>query len=95
MRTQVGDSTVKAERKAAIRPLVLTGFVQVYFVAINTIFLASANYIGVLIASFLISLVWTLNVRRVAFGNWAERLAYAGGACLGSVCGLATTQIIQ
>ena len=39
--------------------LPLTGFVQVYFVSVNTYFLAHEMYAGVLIAAFIISLVWS------------------------------------
>lgn len=60
--------------------LPLTGFVQVYFVSVNTYFLAHEIYAGVLIAAFIISLVWSFNVKKVAFGTWPDRLMYAGGA---------------
>ena len=59
--------------------LPLTGFVQVYFVSVNTYFLAHEMYAGVLIAAFIISLVWSFNVKKVAFGTWPDRLMYAGG----------------
>lgn len=62
--------------------LPLTGFVQVYFVSVNTYFLAHEMYAGVLIAAFIISLVWSFNVKKVAFGTWTDRLMYAGGAAV-------------
>ena len=74
--------------------LPLTGFVQVYFVSVNTYFLAHEMYAGVLIAAFIISLVWSFNVKKVAFGTLADRLTYAGGAALGSVAGLASSAMI-
>ena len=74
--------------------LPLTGFAQVYFVSVNTYFLAHEMYAGVLIAAFIISLVWSFNVKRVAFGTWPDRLMYAGGAALGSVAGLASSAMI-
>ena len=72
----------------------LTGFVQVYFVSVNTYFLAHEMYAGVLVAAFIISLVWSFNVKRVAFGTWRDRLMYAGGAAVGSVTGLASSAMI-
>ena len=73
---------------------ILTGFVHVYFVSVNTYFLAHEMYAGVLVAAFIISLVWSFNVKRVAFGTWPDRLMYAGGAALGSVAGLASSAMI-
>jgi hypothetical protein len=69
-----------------------TGFLQVFFVAINTIFLANQYYLGVVFASFAISLIWSFNVKKVAFGSMRDRLIYAIGAMTGSVAGLFVSQ---
>ena len=74
--------------------LLLTSFIQVYFVAANTLFIAKGNYTAVFICSFAISFVWTLNVKKVAFGNMKDRIIYATGAALGGVCGLLTANLI-
>jgi hypothetical protein len=74
--------------------LFITGFIQVYFVAVNTYFLAHEMYIGVLFASFAISFIWSLNVKRVAFGNTKHRVIYASGATLGSLAGLYSSSLI-
>lgn len=66
-----------------------TGFIQVFFVAINTYLLARAFFWGVFGASFIISIVWSYNVKRVAFGTTLDRIVYALGAAFGSVAGLA------
>lgn len=68
--------------------LFITAFVQIMFVAMNTIFLAHKNYIGVIISSFLISMIWTLNIKKAAFGTLNDRLSYSLGATLGSIFGL-------
>jgi hypothetical protein len=70
-------------------PLYLTGFTQVFFVAINTYFLAQANFIGVAFASFAISFVWSHNVKKVAFGSLRDRVIYSLGAASGALAGLA------
>jgi hypothetical protein len=67
--------------------LAFTGFLQVFFVAINTFFIANLFYSGILIAAFLISYIWTLNIKAVAFGTQLDRLVYSGGAMVGSVLG--------
>lgn len=61
--------------------------VQVGFVAANVVFLSRGNIIAMLISGFFISLIWTLNVKRVAFGAWRERFAYASGAMAGTYLG--------
>lgn len=72
----------------------LTGFIQVYFVAVNTVFLSRAMYGGVVIAAFLVSFTWSFNVKRVAFGSTADRVIYSLGAMTGSVIGLAMSDFL-
>lgn len=74
--------------------LAATGFAQVFFVSVNTYFLAKGFYLGVLVAAFLISLIWSFNVKKVAFGSLRERLIYSTGAALGSVAGLYFSNLI-
>lgn len=74
--------------------LFATAFLQVYFVAIQTVFLANSFYVGVAIFGFLISFVWTFNVQKVVFGNITQKLIYSAGAMIGSILGLLTTKII-
>lgn len=75
--------------------LIATGFIQVYFVAINTVLLASKNIAGVFIASFLISLIWSYNVKKIAFGSIKDRILYSFGAGLGGISGLKTILVLQ
>lgn len=71
-----------------MKQLFLTGFLQVFFVAINTYFITKQNYIGVLIVSFLISFIWSFNVKKVAFGSLKDRVIYSLGASIGGFSGL-------
>lgn len=68
--------------------LFLSAFVQVFFIAVNTYFLSKETYLGVIISSFMISLVSAFNVKRIAFGSNIHRVIYAFGATFGSVFGL-------
>jgi len=74
--------------------LFLTGFAQVLFVAINTLFLSRIFYLGVLLCGFTISFIWSYNVKKVVFGTIKERLIYSIGASLGGVLGLFISQQI-
>lgn len=74
--------TQKARAKIAA-----TGFLQVIFVAANTVFIAHYELAANFITAFLISLIWTHNVKKIAFGDEGDRLAYATGAAFGSLAG--------
>jgi hypothetical protein len=74
--------------------LFLTGFAQVFFVVVNTYFVSKVIFMGVLVASFAISYIWSFNVKKVAFGSNADRVIYSTGAATGSVFGLATGAFI-
>lgn len=67
--------------------LFLTSFLQVFFVAVNTILLANGYVVGIFMASFAISYIWTGNVKKIAFSNQKERIIYAFGAGCGAVSG--------
>jgi hypothetical protein len=74
--------------------LFFTGFIQVYFVSVNTYFLSKEMYLGVFVAAFMISLIWSFNVKRVAFGTTIDRIIYAFGATFGSLFGLWSSSFI-
>ena len=71
-----------------------TGFTQVFFVAVNTYFLSKGFYLGVFICGTIISLIWSWNVKKVAFGSFQDRMFYAFGAGLGSLFGLIVSKLI-
>jgi hypothetical protein len=64
--------------------LFLTAFLQVSLVSMNVVFISQKSLIPMLITGFGISLLWTLNVKRVAFGEWRERIIYSSGAMIGT-----------
>lgn len=75
-----------------IRPF-LSGFAQVLLVAGSTVFLSARFAPGVLVTGFMISLLWTINVRN-ALAGWPARLAYCVGASLGSLSGMYLSEMI-
>lgn len=75
-----------SEQKSRMQ-LAATAFCQVFFVGANTAFISHYALLGNLLTAFMISWIWTFNVKRVAFGDKADRLYYAGGAAVGSVGG--------
>lgn len=67
--------------------LFLTAMIQVTFVSMNVTFIAHSKIIPMLITGFMISFVWTINVKKVALGNWLDRITYANGAMFGTGLG--------
>jgi hypothetical protein len=63
-------------------------------VAMSTVFLSHSFYIGVAIASFLISFTWSFNVSKIAFCGIKDKIVYSTGASIGSLLGLLTTKLI-
>jgi len=74
--------------------LFLTGFLQVVLVSINTWQIANKKYMGALIIGFLISFVWSFNVKKIAFGSMVDRISYASGAMCGTVSGILIASLI-
>jgi hypothetical protein len=74
--------------------LFLTGFLQVVLVAVNTWQISHCKYAGAFVVGFGISLFWSYNVKKIAFGTLSDRLLYASGAAVGSLTGLLISQII-
>ena len=71
-----------------------TGFLQVFLISCNTYFISQGFYAGVAVMGFLISFVWSFNVRRVALGTWQDRIKYSLGAGVGSIAGLLFSKLI-
>jgi hypothetical protein len=64
-----------------------TSFTQIGLVAINTVLIAKGYVLGIFLASFTISLLWSFNVSKVALSDFKTKLIYSLGAGLGAVVG--------
>lgn len=65
--------------------LFTTGFTQVFLVVLNTYFITREFLFGILVCGFLISFVWSHNVKKIAFGSELDRIIYSLGAMTGSI----------
>lgn len=74
--------------------LFITGFLQVFFVVVNTYLIANKVFVGVFICGFLISFIWSWNVKKVVFGTTKDRIIYSVGAGFGSLLGLIVSVFI-
>lgn len=68
--------------------LFTTGLVQVLLVAVNSYQIPHQKWLGAFIVGFLISLIWSWNVKRIAFGSTLDRFMYAFGAATGTLAGM-------
>lgn len=81
--------------------LFTTGLIQVVLVCLNTYQIAvyavtksPLLLLGIIVMGFLISFIWTFNVKKVAFGDMSNRIAYASGAATGSCVGVLMGSLI-
>jgi hypothetical protein len=70
-------------------------FLQIGLVSISTILITKHLYYGIFVVAFLISLLWTFNVSRIAVSTMKQKLIYSLGAGTGAVCGVLITQILN
>jgi hypothetical protein len=74
--------------------LFTTALFQVFFVAMQPLLIINHMIFPMLLCGFFISLIWTFNVKKVAFGNLADRLVYATGAMAGTGFGFWASSLI-
>ncbi len=75
--------------------LFITGFIQVFLTAMNIVFITNKSVLPLIITGFLISYIWTINVRRIAFGTHVDRIIYATGAAIGTYVGYMCANFIE
>lgn len=67
--------------------LFLAAFLQVMFVTMNVHFISRGLVFPMMVTSFVVSLVWTLNVKLISIGSMTDRTFYAAGAMSGTGLG--------
>jgi len=70
-------------------------FFQIGLVSISTVLITKHIYFGIFVSAFLISLLWTFNVSRIAVSTIKQKLIYSLGAGTGAVCGVFIYQIFN
>ena len=74
--------------------LFFAAMLQVALVSLNVWQISHGHWLSGAVTSFAISFVWTLNVKRVAFGKMADRLVYASGAMCGFLVGVGVSRLL-
>lgn len=57
-------------------------------VSVNVWQIANQKWVGAVLVGWAISFAWTINVKGIAFGGWADRVSYATGAAAGTATGI-------
>lgn len=77
-----------------MKRLFITAFLQVAMVSANTYFISKVAWLGIAACGFGISYLWTVNVKKISASTTRERIAYASGAMLGGLTGVALGTMI-
>lgn len=77
-----------------MKRLFITAFLQVAMVSANTYFISRVAWLGIAACGFGISYLWTVNVKKISASTTRERIAYASGAMLGGLTGVALGTMI-
>lgn len=67
--------------------LFVTALLQISFVSMSTVFISARQLLPAVVVGFIISFIWTFNVKKAAFGTMADRLVYSIGATAGTAVG--------
>ena len=82
-------------KKIHLISIFLSSLLQIFFVSVNTILISKELIIQAGICGFLLSLVWTFNIRRIGLASWSERISYCLGAGLGTSGGILFIKTIR
>lgn len=74
--------------------LFTTSLLQVCFVAMNVVFISKQMFLEMFITGGLISLIWTINVKKIVFSEWLDRIIYSLGAACGTLLGWYVSHLI-
>lgn len=73
----------------------VSGFIQVFLVGLNTVFISKSETTLAFLAGYLIAQMWMYNVKRVVAQTTIDKQAYAFGSALGVVVGMHTANFLS
>ena len=82
------------KKKQHLVSIFLSSLLQIFFVSVNTILISKEMVIQAGVCGFLLSLVWTFNIRRITIASWGERISYCLGAGIGTSSGIIFIKLI-
>jgi hypothetical protein len=82
------------KKKQHLVSIFFSSLLQIFFVSVNTILISREMIIQAGVCGFLLSLVWTFNIRRITIASWEERISYCLGAGIGTSSGILFIKVI-
>ena len=82
------------KNKKHLVSIFLSSLLQIFFVSVNTILISKEMVIQAGVCGFLLSFVWTFNIRRITIASWGERISYCLGAAVGTSSGIMFIKVI-
>ena len=82
------------KKKQHLVSIFLSSLLQIFFVSVNTILISKEMVIQAGVCGFLLSLVWTFNIKRIGIASWGERISYCLGAGIGTSSGILFIKVI-
>ena len=76
------------KKKKHLVSIFFSSLLQIFFVSVNTILISKELIIQAGVCGFLLSLVWTFNIKRIGIASWGERISYCLGAGVGTSGGI-------
>jgi hypothetical protein len=83
------------KKKQHLVSIFFSSSLQIFFVSVNTILISKEMIIQAGICGFLLSLVWTFNIKRIGIASWGERISYCLGAGIGTSSGIIFIKMIS
>lgn len=75
--------------------LFMSSTVQIFLVSCNTYLIANSFVISAGIIGFLLSYVWSYNIKRIAISTQKERIIYCLGAGTGTTIGVLLMNVMK
>ena len=73
----------------------LSATLQIFLVSVNTYLISHSFVLEAGIVGFLLSLVWSYNIRKIVISSTSERLVYCLGAGVGTSLGVLLMKILK
>lgn len=68
---------------------------MILFATLSTWFVAHDRYLLAILAGFILSIMWTINIKQIALGKWKERFVHAFGGAFGTASAFVMTNFLR
>jgi hypothetical protein len=68
---------------------------MILFATLSTWFTAHDHYVSAIATGFVLSLLWTMNIKQIAMGKWRERFIHAFGGVFGTASAFVLANLLR